>query len=67
METIESEAIKAAGYDDGHRVLRVTYQNDKSYEYLDVSPEEYRQFMQAESRGAYMNQVIKRKYEWREV
>lgn len=67
METIESDAIKAVGYDDDLRVLRVTYQNDKSYEYLDVSPEEYRQFMQAESRGAYMNQVIKRKYECREV
>ena len=67
METIESEAIKAVGYDDDRRALRVTYHNDKSYEYLDVSPEEYRQFMQAESRGAYMNEVIKPTYECREV
>lgn len=67
METIESEAINAVGYDDGRRILRVTFHNGKSYEYLDVPPEEYRDFMNAESRGAYMNQVIKRKYEWREV
>jgi len=67
METVESEAIKAVGYDGGRRILRVAFHNGRSYEYLGVSPEEYRHFMQAESHGAYMNQVIKRKYECREV
>ena len=67
METIESEAIKAVGYDDQRRILRVTFYTGKSYEYLGVAPEEYRRFINAESRGAYMNQVIKRKYECRAV
>lgn len=67
METIESEAIKAVGYDEGSRILRVTFRTEKSYEYLGVPPEEYQRFMNAESRGAYVNQVIKRMYECREV
>ena len=67
METIESDAINAVGYDDRRRILRVTFRTGKSYEYLGVPREEHRQFMNAESRGTYMNQVIKRTYECREV
>jgi len=67
MDTIDSEAISAVGYDDGNRALRVTFRNGSTYEYLDVAPEEYRRFMNAESRGAYMNEVIKLRYECREV
>jgi KTSC domain len=67
MQAIESEAINAVGYDAQHRILRVTFHNGQSYEYLDVSSEEFRDFMSAESRGAYMNRVIKPKYECRNV
>jgi hypothetical protein len=67
MEPIESEAIIAVGYDENTRILRVTFRNDRTYEYLDVPPEEYVRFMNAESRGAWMNQVIKLEYECREV
>jgi hypothetical protein len=67
MQAIESKAISAVGYDPARQVLRVTFRGGKSYEYLDVSPEDYDDFMDADSRGTYMNQVIKNKYEWREV
>jgi hypothetical protein len=43
------------------------FHDGKSYEYLGVSPEENRDFMNAESRGAYLNQVIKPKYKCRQV
>jgi hypothetical protein len=67
MEPTESEAISAVGYDESTRILRVTFRTGRSYEYLDVPPDEYGRFMSAESRGGYMNQVIKREYECREV
>jgi len=67
MEPIESEAISAVGYDESSRVLRVTFYTGRSYEYLDVPPDEYGRFLSAESRGTYVNQVIKRAYECREV
>jgi len=67
VETIESAAISAAGYDERSRILRVTFRSGRSYEYLAVLPEEYQRFMNAESRGAYLNQIIKPKYEFREV
>jgi hypothetical protein len=63
MQAIESKAIKAIGYDDRLLILRITFHSGQSFEYLDVPPEEFTKFMNAESRGAYVNQVIKRKYE----
>ena len=66
-QAIESEAIEAVDYDPRSEILRVTFHNGRSYEYLGVPPEEFRNFMNAESRGTYMNQVIKRRYKWRKV
>ena len=66
-QAIESEAIEAVDYDPWSEILRVTFRNGQSYEYLGVPPKEFRNFMNAESRGAYMNQVIKRRYKWRKV
>jgi hypothetical protein len=67
MQPIESEAIVAVGYDSQTQVLRATFRNGRTYDYLDVPPDENSRFMNAESRGAYLNQVIKPKYESRVV
>jgi hypothetical protein len=67
MQTIESDAIAAIGYDPGAQILRVTFHNGRTYEYLGVPPEENGRLMSAESRGTYLNQVIKPKYAAHEV
>jgi hypothetical protein len=67
METVESEAIESVGYDPERRTLRVIYRNGRSYDYLDVGTDEYDHLMNAESSGAYMNQVIKPRYKYRKV
>jgi hypothetical protein len=51
MQAIESEAIEAVDYDPRSEILRVSFRNGRSYEYLGVPPEEFRNFMNAESRG----------------
>jgi hypothetical protein len=63
MQPIDSSAISAVGYDDRQQVLRVTYRNGGTYDYLDVPQTEFDRLMAAESRGEYMNKVIKPKYE----
>jgi hypothetical protein len=67
MQEIDSSAISAVGYDDRQQVLRVTYRNGGTYDYLDLPQEEFDRLMAAESRGEYMNKVIKPNYEWHEV
>jgi hypothetical protein len=67
MQPIDSSAISAVGYDDQREILRVTYRSGRTYDYFDVPTEENRRFMAAESRGEYMNTIIKPNYECREV
>jgi hypothetical protein len=67
MQRIESEAISAVGYESATQTLRITYRNGRTYDYADVPPEEFSEFMNAPSRGAYANQVIKPKYKYREI
>lgn len=65
MQEIDSSAISAVGYED--HVLRVTYLNGRTYDYLEVPQEEFDRLMAAESRGVYLNKVIKPNYEGHEV
>jgi hypothetical protein len=64
---VQSTSIASMGYDPRDRVLEVEFINGGVYEYLGVSPEEYRALLAAPSRGAYLNRVIKRKYEYRKI
>ena len=65
MEAIDSSAISAVGYEE--QILRLAYRNGRVYDYLDVPQEEFRRFMESESRGEYVNKVIKPNYRFREV
>ena len=67
MQSIDSEAIEAVGYEPAKQILRITYRNGRTYDYSGVLPEELDEFMSAPSRGAYANHVIKPKYKCRRV
>ena len=57
---VDSTAIRSMGYDASRRELDVEFRESGDvYRYLDVSPDEYAEFVAAESKGTHLNQVIK--------
>lgn len=66
-EAVESSSIAAAGYDPARCVLEVEFRNGGVYEYLDVPLSVYRAFLEAESRGRFLNTRIKPEFECRRL
>jgi KTSC domain len=63
---VDSSAISVIGYDEESRELFVRFRNGDAYTYLDVPPEEWLALCDAESKGTFVNQVIKPRYEVRD-
>ena len=60
-----SSNIKRIGYDD--KCLLVEYMSGAMYKYKDVPRSVYKQFLEAESKGRFMNSEVKGKYEYERV
>ena len=59
---LDSSSITSIGYDPDGPELEIEFrQNCDVYLYFDVPAEEYRNFMAADSKGTYLNQVFKPK------
>lgn len=56
----------AAGYDPENAILRVTFRNGITYEYLGPSPRQWSAFQRAPSPGQYINTVLEQ-YPYRPV
>ena len=57
---MDSETIASIGYDPHRCELEVEFrQSGDVYRYFQVSAEEHREFMAAESKGSYLNRVFK--------
>jgi hypothetical protein len=68
MEPVEnSHAISAMGYDQASGTLRVTFASGGTYEYDDVTPQDYADFKNAESKGRHHAQNIRGKFSHRRV
>ncbi len=63
---VESSALTAIGYDEESCELYVRFRDGGAYTYLAVPLEEWLALCEAGSKGAFVNQVIKRKYEVRD-
>ena len=63
---VDLSAISAIGYDEEGRELYIRFRGGGTYTYLAVPPEEWVALCEAESKGTFVNQVIKPKYEVRE-
>lgn len=60
MHPVNSTSIAAIGYDAQRRVLDIKFrESGEIYRYYDVPPEEYAAFMEATSKGTYLNQQFK--------
>ena len=64
MEAINSRGIKSIRYDESTRTLDVTYTSSGEYRYFDVGPEVYAWLMKAESKGKFINRLVKDKYRY---
>jgi hypothetical protein len=59
---VDSTSIRSIGYDPRRRELEIEFrESGDRYRYFDVSAKDRAEFMAAESKGAYLNQVFKLK------
>ena len=59
---VNSKSLFAIGYDRARRILSLEYRPEaKVYRYFDVPPEEHQAFLDAKSKGEYLNFVFKPK------
>src|SRR5689334_4233500 len=70
-QPIESSLIRSVGYDLDNSVLEVeiigTVGDSRVYEYFDVPLSIYNELMEAASKGAYFNEMIRDMYPYREI
>ena len=60
MDSVESNQVKAVGYDAATKTLAVTFNFGKAlYHYPDVTAKQHADFIGAESIGTYFGQHIK--------
>jgi KTSC domain len=59
---IESSSIATQGYDAATSTLELQYASGGVYQYFDVPPAVYAQFLAADSKGGFVNSVIKKHY-----
>ena len=64
---VDSSSLASAGYDGEREVLEVEFRNGGVYDYLGVPAKVYRAFMEAESKGRYLNAEIKPCFAYRTV
>lgn len=67
MIFVDSTNIEAIGYDEERRELHVQFRSGKTYIYGDVSEDTYRELLNADSKGSYLNREIKSNYEYHEA
>lgn len=67
MIPVDSSNIKAIGYSPVARVLQVDFLSGSRYRYNAVEPDVFEQFIDAPSKGRFLNREIKKVYDYRQV
>lgn len=67
MKRVDSSNIDSLHYDHEKKSLIVQFKNGGSYEYLDVSPDKYKELEEAESIGAHLHKHIKITHHFRKL
>lgn len=57
---VSSTAIRAIGYDEKKRILEVEYVGGGTYRYFEVPPHVFLGLYDAESKGAYYDEHVKK-------
>ncbi|WP_225771086.1 KTSC domain-containing protein [Inquilinus sp. Marseille-Q2685] len=64
---LESSAVHSVGYDPRTKALDVEYAGGAVYRYYPVPDRVYRQLLQAESKGRFVNSRIRDAYPFRRI
>ena len=64
MVKVESSNISAVGYDTSFGSLIVEYKSGNKYQYKNVPYELYENLLKAESKGRFMNENVKGRFEY---
>ncbi len=67
MQPVESSWVAAIGYDPSASEVYVELLASGTYVYRPVPPSVWRAFAAAESKGSFVNEVLKPEYDFREV
>jgi hypothetical protein len=59
---IDSTSLKSVGYEPATRTLEVEFHGGRVYRYSEVPPRRYRDLLEAESAGRFLNREIKGVY-----
>jgi hypothetical protein len=63
-EAVKSTGIRWIRYDERARTLDVAYVNSGEYRYFGVEPEVYVWLSKVESKGRFVNRLVKEKYRY---
>ncbi len=64
---LKSSKLRAAGYDEGRRVLHIEFVNGDIFEYPSVSPELYRQLMASPSANSFFEDKIEEAFSGKRI
>lgn len=64
MTFVDSSNIEAIGYEDASQELHVLFLSGGHYVYSNVPPEIFDEFMNAASKGSFLNREIKNIYQF---
>ena len=64
MHYVDSSNVEAIGYDPDTRELHVHFKTSGNYVYAEVEEWVFSEFLQANSKGRYLNQMIKGVYDY---
>ena len=64
---LKSSKLRAAGYDEGRRVMEIEFVNGDVYEYTSVSPELYRQLMASPSPNSFFEDKIEEAFSGKRI
>ena len=68
IRAVESSSIAAVGYDPDSRRLYLRFVGSgNAYLYYDVPPSTFDELMNAESKGGFVNSMIKGSYDYRRL
>jgi hypothetical protein len=60
----ESKLLEASTYDGGKRILYLRFRSGEVYRYFGFPEEQYREFLDAESRGRYFLSNIRNRFRY---
>jgi hypothetical protein len=66
-DPVASSNLISVGYDEAAQTLEIEFANGTIYQYYNIGPGLYEQFMQAPSKGQFLNVYIRNAYPYSRI